>query len=83
VQFEELTLISFLGGVRSKVPLTWSFCFLSTRSEYEELFAECGPFACLNDGIKEEDYAVDIVTHGQEPQAAVQSAQFHDKVNEK
>lgn len=63
--------------------LTWSFCFLSTTSEYEELFAECGPFEGLNDGVKEENCTVDIVTYGQEPQTAVQSAQFRDLVNEK
>jgi hypothetical protein len=62
--------------------LQWVFCSFRTSSEYEELFAECGPFDGLHDGIKEEDYAV-AVTHVQEPQTAVQSSQFRDLVNEK
>jgi hypothetical protein len=59
--------------------LTWSFCFLSTTSECEELFAECGPFEGLNDAVKEEDI-VDIGTYGQEPLTSVQSVQVNEKL---
>jgi hypothetical protein len=61
--------------------LIWIFCSFRTASEYEDLFEECGPFEGIHDGIKEEVYTDDVPL--QEPQPAVQNAQFHDLVNER
>lgn len=49
---------------------------LMTPSEYEELLEACGRFEGIHEGIKEEVCAVDVPV--QEPQTAIQSAQFHD-----
>jgi hypothetical protein len=59
--------------------LIWIFRSFRTGSEYEELLEACCPFEGMHDGIKEEVCAAVPV---QEPQTAVQSAQFHDLVNE-